>query len=61
MWCVILFVQLGIPAEQIALAIGLSTIYDYLATAGNMVGNVMLLGMLAKDEDLINEEKLLEI
>lgn len=57
----ILFVQLGIPAEQIALAIGLSAIYDYLATAGNMVGSVMLLGILAKEEDLVDEEKLLEL
>lgn len=56
----ILFVQLGIPAEQIALAIALSTIYDYLATAGNMAGNVMLLGMLAKEEELIDEERLFE-
>ncbi|MBQ3614486.1 MAG: cation:dicarboxylase symporter family transporter [Anaerotignum sp.] len=55
----ILFVQLGIPAEQIALAIALSTIYDYLATAGNMTGIIMLLGILAKDEDLIDEQKLL--
>ena len=54
----ILFVQLGIPAEQIALAIALSTIYDYLATAGNMVGNVMLLGIMAKDEELIDEKVL---
>lgn len=54
----ILFVQLGIPAEQIALAIALSTIYDYLATAGNMTGIVMLLGILAKGEDMVDDKKL---
>ena len=54
----ILFVQLGIPAEQIALAIALSTIYDYLATAGNMTGIIMLLGILAKGEGLVDEDKL---
>lgn len=50
----ILFAQLGIPAEQIAVAIALSTIYDYLATAANVAGFQMILVLLADRENLLN-------
>lgn len=50
----ILFAQLGISTEHIAVAIALSTIYDYLATAGNVMGIQIILTLLADREGLLD-------
>lgn len=54
----ILFAHLGIPKEHMAVAIALSTIYDYLATAGNVMGIQVVLTLIADREGLLDREVL---
>lgn len=54
----ILFLQLGIPSEAVAIAIALNTVLEFVATASNLGALQMELTLLAKKMDMIDTDVL---